>query len=72
MAGPAAVFHYAVPRFASHYEIIETIPHGPEDVLLRATLGKYDCLDCAHRAGLSWFALGGPGNWGDSPPFNRN
>ena len=28
-AGPAAVFHYAVPRSASHYEIIETVPHGP-------------------------------------------
>ena len=28
-AGLAAVFHYAVPRSASHYEIIETIPHGP-------------------------------------------
>ncbi len=29
-AGPAAVFHYAVPRSASHYEIIETVPHGPK------------------------------------------
>jgi len=28
-AGLAAVFHYAVPRSASHYEIIETVPHGP-------------------------------------------
>jgi hypothetical protein len=28
-AGVAAVFHYAVPRSASHYEIIETVPHGP-------------------------------------------
>ncbi len=28
-AGPAAVFHYAVPHSASHYEIIETVPHGP-------------------------------------------
>lgn len=29
-AGPAAVFHYAVPRPASHYEIIETVPRGPK------------------------------------------
>ena len=28
-AGPAAVFHYAVPRSASHYEIVGTIAHGP-------------------------------------------
>ena len=28
-AGRAAVFHYAVPRSASHYEIIETVPQGP-------------------------------------------
>jgi VWFA-related protein len=28
-AGPAAVFHYAVPHSASHYEIVGTIAHGP-------------------------------------------
>ena len=28
-AGPAAVFHYEVPRSASHYEIVGTIAHGP-------------------------------------------
>ena len=28
-AGPAAVFHYAVPRSASHYEIFGTIAHEP-------------------------------------------
>jgi hypothetical protein len=28
-AGPAAVFHYSVPRSASHYEIIKTVPLGP-------------------------------------------
>ena len=27
--GPAAVFHYAVPHSASHYEIVGTIAHGP-------------------------------------------
>jgi VWFA-related protein len=27
-AGPAAVFHYAVPHSASHYEIVGTIAHG--------------------------------------------
>jgi VWFA-related protein len=32
--GPAAVFHYAVPRSASHYEIIETVPHGPRTSFL--------------------------------------
>jgi VWFA-related protein len=29
-AGPAAVFHYAVPHSASHYEIAGTIAHGPK------------------------------------------
>jgi VWFA-related protein len=29
-AGPAAVFHYAVPRSASHYEIVGMIAHGPK------------------------------------------
>ena len=29
-AGPAAVFHYAVPHSASHYEIVGTIVHGPK------------------------------------------
>jgi VWFA-related protein len=29
-AGPAAVFHYAVPHSASHYEIVGTIAHGPK------------------------------------------
>jgi VWFA-related protein len=28
-AGRAAVFHYAVPHSASHYEIVGTIAHGP-------------------------------------------
>jgi hypothetical protein len=35
-AGPVAVFHYAVPRSASHYEIIATVPHGP-----RVSLGQH-------------------------------
>lgn len=29
-ADPAAVFHYAVPHSASHYEIVGTIAHGPK------------------------------------------
>jgi VWFA-related protein len=29
-AGPAAVFHYAVPHSASNYEILGTIAHGPK------------------------------------------
>ena len=34
-AGPAAVFHYAVPHSASHYEIVGTIAHGPRMSFLR-------------------------------------